>query len=176
MDLPPPVHHVGYVVDDLRTGIERFVNAFGAGPFFVMEHIVFDEVSYLGEPARYDHSSGFGQWGPILVELTQVHNAQPAGLREQLVSPGGGVGHVAWLVDSLEAETARLQALGVLPFHAGRTGPASAVWFDGGTLLGHPIEVLKRSDEIIGFYELVRAAALEWDGADPFRPMTGPPS
>ena len=50
-----------------------------AGPFFAMEHIVFDEVTYRGEPAVYDHSSAFGQWGPMLVELTQVHDAQPTG-------------------------------------------------------------------------------------------------
>ena len=80
----------------------------------------------------YDHSSAFGQWGPLFVELTQVHDAQPAGLRDSLVAPGGGVGHVAWLADSLEDEVARLRHAGITPFHAGRTGPASAVWFDGG--------------------------------------------
>jgi hypothetical protein len=175
-NLPPQIHHLGYVVDDLRTGVKRFADDLGAGPFFVMEHIVFDEVTYLGDTARYDHSSGFGQWGPILVELTQVHDAQPAGLREQFASPGSGVGHVAWLTDSLENETERLESLGILPFHAGRTGPASAVWFRAEAPLGHPIEVLKRTDEILRFYELVRSAAQGWDGSDPFRPMSGPPS
>ena len=45
-----------------------------------MEHIAFDEVTFEGAPAVYDHSSAFGAWGPILVEVTQVHDAQPAGL------------------------------------------------------------------------------------------------
>jgi hypothetical protein len=27
----PPIHHVGYVVDDLRSGAQRFVASFGAG-------------------------------------------------------------------------------------------------------------------------------------------------
>jgi catechol 2,3-dioxygenase-like lactoylglutathione lyase family enzyme len=171
----PPLHHLGYVVEDLRTGVERFVRAMGAGPFFVMEHIPFDEVSFEGRPAAYDHSSAFGRWGPVLLELTQVHDVQPAGLRERLVSPGAGVGHVAWLVDSLEDETARLRELGVRPFHAGRSGPASAVWFDGRPLLGHPIEVLQRREELLRFYELVWAAAEGWDGSDPFRVMAGPP-
>jgi Glyoxalase/Bleomycin resistance protein/Dioxygenase superfamily len=172
----PPLHHVGYVVEDLHTGAAAFASSFGAGPFFAMEHIVFDEVSYRGGPARYDHSSAFGQWGPILVELTQVHDAQPAGLREALVSPGGGTGHVAWLADSLEAETERLAGLGIIPFHAGRTGPASAVWFDGGPLLGHPIEVLQRRDELLGFYAMVKRSAEGWDGSEPLRVMTAPPS
>jgi succinate dehydrogenase/fumarate reductase flavoprotein subunit len=46
-----------------------------------MEHIPFDEVPCRGGPAVYDHSSAFGAWGPLIVELTQAHDAQPAGVR-----------------------------------------------------------------------------------------------
>jgi hypothetical protein len=155
----PVIHHVGYVVEDLPSGSERFARDFGAGPFFTMEHIAFDEVAFEGGPAVYDHSSAFGQWGPIIVELTQVHDAQPGGLRDALTKPGAGIGHVAWLADDLEAERARLEAAGLHAFHTGRTGPVSAVWFDGGTQFGHPVEVLQRCDELLGFYEQVRAAA-----------------
>jgi catechol 2,3-dioxygenase-like lactoylglutathione lyase family enzyme len=170
----PDIHHVGYVVADLQSGAEHFARSFGAGPFFGMEHLEFDHVDYRGAPAVYDHSSAFGQWGPILVELTEVHDAQPQGFRDALVKPGGGVGHVAWLADSLEDEVARLTAAGYTAFHTGRAGPASAVWFDGGDTLGHPIEVLQRRDEILGFYAMVRAAAKGWDGSDPLRILTGP--
>lgn len=160
------IHHLGYVVEDLRVGVERFAATFGAGPFFVMEHLEFDAVTYDGGPAIYDHSSGFAAWGPILVELTQVHDAQPQGLRDALAKPGSGVGHVAWLADDLEAETARLQSAGLRSFHTGRTGPAQAVWFDGGPQLGHPVEVLQRRPELERFYAIVRAAAEGWDGSD----------
>ncbi len=173
--LQPAIHHIGYVVEDLRSGVERFAEDFGAGPFFGMEHMVFDEVTYRGEPAVYDHSSAFGSWGPLLVELTEVHDAQPAGFRDALIAPGGGIGHVGFVVASLEAETARLEAAGLAAFHTGRTGPASAVWFEGGPLLGHPVEVLQEREEILGFYAMVRAAANGWDGSEPLRIMTGPP-
>ena len=77
----PVIHHVGYVVEDLRAGIERFARDFGAGPFFVMEHIAFDAVTFEGGPAVYDHSSGFGAWGPILVEITQSTRPSRRGWR-----------------------------------------------------------------------------------------------
>jgi len=150
------IHHVGYVVDDLEAGIVRFTHDFGAGPFAVMEHIAFDEVTFEGEPAVYDHSSAFGKWGPIIVELTKVHDAQPAGLLGALTKPGHGIGHVAWLAEDLAAETARLEAAGLRPFHTGRTGPVSAVWFDGGDLFGHPVEVLQWCDELRDFYASLR--------------------
>lgn len=168
------LHHVGYVVADLTEGVRRFSATTGAGPFFAIEHVVFDEVAYRGDPAVYDHSSAFGRWGEVIVELTQVHDAQPQGLRDTLVAPGAGLSHVAWLVPSLEEETERLAALGVRPFHTGRTGPVSAVWFDGRPLLGHPIEVLQRSDPLLGFYAFVRAASEDWDGRDVLRPAPAP--
>ncbi|MBV9367324.1 MAG: VOC family protein [Solirubrobacterales bacterium] len=170
------LHHIGYVVGDLRAGVERFAAATGAGPFYAMEHIEFDQVTYRGAEAVYDHSSAFGRWGSIIVELTQVHEARPAGLAGALVRAGRGVGHAAWLAESLEDETARLQAAGLEPFHTGRTGPASAVWFDGGPLFGHPIEVLQRCDELLEFYASIGRAAQGWAGSDPYRPISGPPS
>jgi Glyoxalase/Bleomycin resistance protein/Dioxygenase superfamily len=170
------VHHIGYVVEDLRRDVPRFAAATGAGPFFAIEHLVFDEVTYRGEPAVYDHSSAFGQWGPIIVELTAVHDVEPAGLRDALVAPGAGLGHVGCLAESLPDEVARLEASGLTPFHTGRTGPVSTVWLDGGSLFGHPVEVLQSRDELLRFYAKVGQASAGWDGSDPLRILTEPPA
>jgi methylmalonyl-CoA/ethylmalonyl-CoA epimerase len=171
----PAIHHIGYVVDDLRSGAERFAATLGAGPFLGLEHIEFEEVTFQGEPAVYDHSSAFGQWGPIIVELTQVYDAQPAGLADAFAKPGAGVGHVAWLADSLEDEVSRLRTVGLTPFHTGRTGPASVVWLHGDPLFGHPVEVLQHREELEGFYTMIREASVGWDGSDPLRILAGPP-
>jgi hypothetical protein len=40
------LHRVGYVVDNLEGGVQRAVATVGAGPFFVIEHPRFDEVTY----------------------------------------------------------------------------------------------------------------------------------
>src|SRR4051812_41726996 len=117
------IHHVGYVVEDLRAAIEQWTRDFGAGPFQTLAHIAFDEVTYEGAPAAYDHSSAFGAWGPILIELTQVHEARPPG-----ISRPPGLGHIAFLADDLDAEVQRLEGLGMHVFHTGRTGPVRAAW------------------------------------------------
>jgi len=161
-------NHVGYVVDDLERGVERFVAATGAGPFLAIEHMEFDEVTYRGGPAAYDHSSAFGAWGDLLVEITQVFSAEPPELEAAL---GGtrGIGHLGFLVDDPAAAAARLAAAGCEVFHTGRTGPASATWLTGGELYGHSIELLQRVPEIEGFYAQIRASAEGWDGTDPLR-------
>ncbi len=166
----PPVHHVGYVVDDIPAAVEWAVSALGAGPFFLIDHLPFDSVTFQGEPAAYDHSSAFGQWGALKLELTVVHDAQPAGLADALGGPPGRVGHIAWVVADLEAESSALATAGVPAFHEGRAGPVRAVWHDARPTLGHHIEILQDCAEIQGFYELMRSSAEGWDGSsEPLR-------
>jgi catechol 2,3-dioxygenase-like lactoylglutathione lyase family enzyme len=167
---PPAIHHVGYVVDDIPAAAARFAGTFGAGPCHLIEHLAFDEVTFDGGPAAYDHSSAFGQWGPIIVELTQVHAVEPAGLRAALAAgPMPRVGHVAWLADDLTAESRRLVATGLELFHTGRSGPVRAHWFDARQTLGHHVEVLQATPELIGFYDLIARTAQDWDGREILR-------
>jgi catechol 2,3-dioxygenase-like lactoylglutathione lyase family enzyme len=163
------IHHVGYVVDDIPRAVDWAVGTLGAGPFFLIDHVEFDEVTYHGRPAAYDHSSAFGQWGEIKLELTQVHSASPAGLAAALGGATPRPGHVAWLADDLEAETERLTASGLPLFHTGRAGPVRAHWFDARATLGHHVEVLQRAPELMEFYELMRSSAAGWDGREPLR-------
>ena len=131
--------------------VARFAGRTGAGPFFAMEHIAFDEVTYRGEPAVYDHSSAFGRVG------TDHRRADP-GARRAARRPARRARRArrrrrarraGWPTRSrTRSRGSRPRAS--TPFHAGRTGPASAVWFDGGELFGHPIEVLQRRDELLG--------------------------
>lgn len=164
------IHHIGYVAQgNLREALPGFMKALDTGPFFLIDHLKFDETTYRGAPAEYDHSSAFAATASgLLVEVSQVHSASPPALQEALGRPG--FGHVGWLADDLEEETARLRARGLEPFHTGRTGPAHAVWFDATATLGHHVEVLQSAPPLLGFYETVRTARAEWDGAtDPIR-------
>lgn len=168
-----PFHHVGYVVDDLASAVERAVAMWGAGPFYVAEHMDFEECTFRGDPAAFDHSSAFGQWGPVRVELTVIHSTDPAELGRIMAPEGiGHVGHIGILVDSLEEASTRLTTAGAPAYHAGRTGPVSAIWHDARTTNGHSIELLQRNDFLTGLYERIAASAEKWDGTDPMRAMS----
>jgi hypothetical protein len=121
----------------------------------------------------FDHSSAFGQWGPVRVELTVIHETDPPELRDTMAPDGPGrVGHVGILVDSLEEASARLEATCGPAYHAGRTGPVSAVWHDARATLGHSVELLQRNDFLIGLYARIAQSAEGWDGSDPLRAMS----
>jgi hypothetical protein len=167
-----PFHHIGYLVDDLEAAVADAVARFGAGPFYLAEHMEFDEVTFRGEPAVFDHSSAFGQWGPVRIELTIIHETDPPELGETMAPAGPDrVGHVGILVDSLDDASARLEATCGPAYHTGRTGPVSAIWHDARPTLGHSVELLQRNDFLIALYARMAQAAEGWDGSDPLRAM-----
>src|SRR6185312_9273908 len=118
-----PVHHISYVVADLPAAIDWWIKTLGAGPFFRMEDMQLDEAEYLGEPCVFDHSTAFGQWGPIAIELQELHDVQPTPLAK-LVSgnDGAGINHAAFVADDPVAESARLEEMGMPMFMRLRKG------------------------------------------------------
>src|SRR5690349_7228695 len=106
------LHHIGYWVDDLATAIERARTVLGVGPFTVLSHVDLGTFRYQGRPARLDHSAAFTAWGPVLLELDQVHAVDPPELRAALGVRPGAVSHVAWTTGDLATETAHLGAAG----------------------------------------------------------------
>jgi catechol 2,3-dioxygenase-like lactoylglutathione lyase family enzyme len=164
-----PINHIGYVVSDIEEAVSWAVKTFGAGPFFLMPHMPFEVCTFNGAAAEYDHSSAFGQWGEIRIELTVVHGAKPAELGELIGGNPPRVGHVGLIVDNLEAESAALEAAGMPLFHTGATGPVAAHWHDARARLGHHIELLRRFPGLEAAQATFRAAADDWDGIDPLR-------
>src|ERR1022692_2792412 len=74
----PGLHHIGYWVDDLDSAMPRGGEDLGVGPFQIIEHVPFDSfVLTVGgqhyDDVVFDHSAAFAAWGPVVVELGQVH-------------------------------------------------------------------------------------------------------
>ncbi len=173
------LHHLGYYVDDLEEAVHRSVRDLGIGPFLRHEHITFDEFTCAdgvasAEPVVFDHSAAVAAWGPLVLEVAQVHEIDDGLARAYRVAPGV-VSHVSWVVDDLAAERARLIELGCEPINTARTGPIHVSWHSGGPLFPHPIEVHESNPAIEGMHPRLAALAADWDGVtDPLRPMRPP--
>jgi hypothetical protein len=172
------IQHVCYIVEDIPNAVDRWVGAFGAGPFFwVGRHITYDEWHFRGEPCVLDHSAVIGRWGDIFVELSQIHELSPASFEALFLghAGSGGVGHISYIADDAVAENERLDELGMPSFFYGRQGPIE-VTFHECDLLGHAIEIHQSGALIDGLFGAVAAAADGWDGSDPLRELAPPPS
>jgi hypothetical protein len=163
--LGPPVQ-LAYAVDDLRAAVDRWVDERGAGPFFVLEHIPVFDVRVFGVPGRFDHSSAYGQWGSVMVELLQDHTDG--------VSPvsSPGLHHVAHFVDDIGAASHQLTERGwPEALWATTAGGNGFAFHDARAELGHMVEIYEGNNRLRSFYARVAAAADGWTGADRWRPL-----
>jgi len=173
------LHHIAYYVEDLESAVHRAIRDLGIGPFLRHEHITFEEFTCADgiadvAPVVFDHSAAFAAWGPLVLELAEVHSIDE-GLSRAYGVGVGAVSHVSWIVDDLAVERDRLIALGCELINTARTGPIHVAWLTGGPLFPHPIEVHESNFAIDGMYDRLAGLAAGWDGVtDPIRPMRPP--
>jgi catechol 2,3-dioxygenase-like lactoylglutathione lyase family enzyme len=165
-----PIHHVGFHVPDLRAAIDTWVTVYGAGPFYLLEHVAYDECTSSGTPAVWDHSAGFSKCGAVLVELQQTHDLRPAELARPFTADGrSAVNHVGVTANDPAAESVRLESLGFgLRMHA-RIGETEFFWHNATEAFGYCIEVITAGPGFDAFWDTVAGGARDWDGRDPIR-------
>ncbi len=154
---------IAYAVDDVVAAAEQCV-ARGAGPFFVREHIAVENSRVRGEPAAFDHSSAYGQWGDLMVELLCEHHDDAT-----RIGPRPGVHHMAFFVDNVASAQALLITKGWPEAMYAEAGTTAFAMHDARDELGHLVEIYHDSDGLLRFYDMVRQAATDWDGTDPIR-------
>jgi hypothetical protein len=103
----PPVYQVGYVVSDVAATVERLNPIFG--PFDVFESDA--EVAYCGVPTRAHLKIAIGHSGDLEFEFIEVV-AGDSPHKAWIDEHGECVMHVAFKVDDVDSECARLADLG----------------------------------------------------------------
>jgi len=165
------LHHIGYWVDDLATAQARWRRDLGVGPFDVIEHVPLQDFVLTVDGRQYrdvvfDHGAAFAAWGPVVLELGQVHAIDPRLAAAYDVTPGA-ISHVSWVVPDLEQESARLTSLGCGVINTARSGPISVAWHHGGPLFPHPIELHQHNDVIAGMHGRLTALRAAEPPANP---------
>lgn len=165
------VVQVAYSVKDVAAAASRWAERTGAGPFFVRHHLPAVAVDAAGDAAFFEHSSAYGQWGDVQLELVQVHASTSASLAG-VVPTAPGLHHVAWFAQDLRAEQRRLTRLGWPALMTARTAGGNYYAFhDARSELGHLVEIYEPTERVRSLYERVAAASHRWDGRDPVRPL-----
>ena len=171
MHLGSPVQ-IAYAVPDVEQASRSWAERFGAGPFFVRRHIALVDVVVRGRRGTFDHSSAYGQWGPVMVELVADHGDGPSPVREMYPRDGSGLHHLAHFVDDLDTAVEDLTTQGHELAMRARTASGLAFCFvDTRPTLGHMVELYEPTPGLRAFYSMVRVAAEGWDGTDPVRTM-----
>ena len=162
----PAIHHVGYVVDDLRRAAEIWYTTAGVGPFVVFEHIAFDGLTGDGSAVTFDHTAAFAVAGDNFIELQVLHAVDERVAHYLRPRRGVGANHLAIAVDDAVAHSERLAARGHPGFLHAHTAGLSSSWHDARSDLGLALEVHQRSAALDAFFDVVRSADRHWDHQD----------
>lgn len=165
-----PVRQIAYFVPDVRAAAIAHSQMFGSGPYFVAEHIKLRLSLHRGVEAPLDHTSAYGQWGAVMVEFVQQNNAGPSVFRDLYPDGGDGLHHVALIVDDLAATRAHFEGEGMeTALYAEMEDGFPFAMMDGVARYGHFIELYEGIPQLTGFYDMVRDAHADFDGANIIR-------
>lgn len=166
-----PIVQVAWHVPDVEAAALRLAKLNGWGPFFVLHHIELEHCTYRGRPAILDHSAACGQAGSIMVELNQQNGGDyPSVFRDMYRADQTGLQHQATFVDDVDAEVRRYEAAGFETAMRARTKAGiDYAFIDTRPLFGYMQEIYCPGQVLRGFYEMVRAASIGWDGSNPVR-------
>ncbi|MCX6413774.1 MAG: VOC family protein [Actinobacteria bacterium] len=170
--LPTELVQIAFTVPDLEAACREWAERVGAGPFLIRQHMQVN-ANHDGEPAIYDHSAAFGQWGPLMLELVELHECSPAPLNDAFRhSAPNAVNHYAYFVEDLAASSAALQEQGFpLMMELVSSSGMQVHFLDGRSTIGGLIEIYEGSEHIRAHYAKVAELARDWDGSDPVRYM-----
>lgn len=165
-----PIRQVAYYVPDAREAARAHSAAFGSGPYFVMDNIPMSLARHRGKPGVFDHTSAYGQWGDVMVEMVQVNSKEPSVFTDLYPNGGPGFHHVALIVDNLPAAMKEFEEAGFPEGFYGEVQPgAGFAMMDATKQFGHFVELYEPTPPLLGVYHKVESAAQNFDGTDVIR-------
>ena len=167
------IAQTAFVVEDLESAIGHWVTNTGAGPFFVLPHLLVPGQTYRGEELTADVTLAMGFAGHMQIELIQPLDNNPSVYRETIAHRGYGFHHFGLACADVEAMSEEYKGRGyVEAFRAAVPTGGEVVYLDDGTgpqwgfLELLPV-TLAMDETFTRFWQ----ASQGWDGADPVRPF-----
>lgn len=165
---------LGFVVDDLLDAAQRWVEAFGVGPFHIMPRVR-SECRYRGVEAAVDMDIGVAQAGPVQIELIQDYTDGPSvfrDLRNLYDFNKTGFHQICTVTRDYDDKKAHYGNLGY-ELACEFTSPGQRVaFFDTIEDFGFFTEVAEEKASFHTNLSKISQTCAEWDGSDPIRILT----
>lgn len=164
------IMQLAYVPADFDATLKFWIETVGAGPFFALDHVKLEDVTYRGAPVEVDFSMVIGYWGDLQIELIRQHNDSPSIYKAWRDEGREGLQHVCILVDDMAHARAVCADAGAVVAQEGVVpGGGEVIYVDTGGGPGTMVEILKPGPGSRDFFAMMRQAARDWDGSDPIR-------
>jgi hypothetical protein len=166
-----PARQNGYVVRDIRAAMDHWIKVMGVGPWYYIDRVKTDYFRHRGRDSGIEMSIALANSGNLQIELIQQRNDAPSMYREFLAAGREGLQHMSFWTTDYQALYDRALTLGYKVGHEGQIGGEKGrfAYFDTEIHPGTVIEISDISGGKGRFFERIRQAAADWDGADPIR-------
>lgn len=161
-----------WVVDDIEAAALNWVKTTGIGPFFIADYQqgFLVDTYYRGTATAITMKTALAQAGDMQIELIEPTGSQPNIYRDTVPAGSTAFHHMCLWSQDIDADIAGYNRQGFETAAQGRVeSGASFAYIDTSATLGHMIELLDYSDEVKAVFDMIAAAAIDWDGSDPVR-------
>jgi len=165
-----PIVQMAFVPDDFDAAVKHWTETMGVGPFFWIEHSGLENMKFKGNPSDVDFGLALGYWGDIQIELIKQHN-DSASIYNTSPYARSGLHHVCLLTEDIHAAEETVASCGgEVVFEADVPGGGGVFYADPGGQ-NCLVEVLQPAPGSSAFFDMMRAASVDWDGKDPLRSL-----
>lgn len=161
---------LGYLVDNVREGVQHWVDHLGVGPWLHFEGITLTG-TFDGQPTEVTINVAMGYQDEMQIELIEVTSDTPSPYQHADGSRILGPHHVAWLTDDLDASVAAAEARGLRTRFLAGTPTMRVAYLDSPGLPGSWFEFIENPS----MQQMIDAGIADtryWDGSNPLRTIT----
>lgn len=164
------VMQLSFLPRDFEGALRFWTEVVGAGPFFVIDHVKFESLSFRGQPCDIDVAVAIGYWGDIQIELAHQHNDAPSIYLPWQQEGREGLHHLCILVGDLEMARETCARAGAAIVQEGTMPKARGSFLYAQMKESEPlVEIIQPSGALLRAFAVMREAARGWDGSDPVR-------
>lgn len=165
------VVQLAYVPRDMEGCARHWIDAVGAGPFYMLDNLKFPRTLYKGEAVEITIDAWIGYWGNMQIELIRQHGSAPSIYSDWLAAGRSGIHHMALAVDDQSIARERCAANGLQIVQESITASGmEVIYVTDGEADSTMIEFLCPSAMQSEMWAAMQEAHRNWDGRDPLRP------
>lgn len=171
IDRCPPFQFAWHV-PALEQGAEYWARTAGVGPFFFseVEPSTAEGFSYRGGAGDLTMRVAWAESEQGQIELIDVTSSGPNVYHDLIDADRTAFHHVGVWSDDYAADKARLSERYEVAMDMGVD--TNICYFDTSADSGTMLELIERSDRLVGLFGMIRAAGDTWDGTRPLRKMS----
>jgi methylmalonyl-CoA/ethylmalonyl-CoA epimerase len=165
------IMQLGYIVEDIDASAREWTARVGAGPFYLIDSMVFDQYYYRGIRTDLEMRIALGYWNNMQIELIQPLSDTDTLYNRALRSSPGRLNHCATVVGDVDALLERHQ-LQERVIHSGKMPTGVKFVYLEEYLPGSlHLELIEAQQDTLMAFAGMEKASLQWDGEGPVRPI-----